>query len=125
MVLVLLVGCRQNNFEHNIELEKSIYSILEDENKSQIKIESLINFNWDKAFLFRPYTAQESINEQLGVDFKDPSNIASRDDICLLVFLNDGKVVEYAEINRQQYDFFIGENEYLTPSDASIIVKRY
>lgn len=42
------------------------------------------------AFHFTPYTTQEGINEQLAVDFIDQSNIDSRDDIYLLVFLNGG-----------------------------------
>lgn len=123
--LLLLVACSQNSVQHNTELEESISSIVVDENKSEINIKSLADFDWDKAFLFTPYTTQEGINEQLGVDFKDPSNMDSRDDIYLLVFLNDGKVVQYAEINRQQSDFSISEKEYLTPSNASINIERH
>ncbi|WP_391117153.1 hypothetical protein [Psychrobacillus sp. L3] len=106
--LLLLVGCSQSSVQQNTELEESIYSIVEDKNISEININSLTNFDWDKAFLFAPYTTQESLEEQLGVDFKDPSNIVMRDDIYLLVFLNDNKVVNYAEINRQQSNFSVG-----------------
>jgi uncharacterized protein YxeA len=122
--LLLLVGCSQSSVQQNTELEESIYSIVEDKNISEININSKTNFEWDKSFLFEPYTTQESIEEQLGVDFKDPSKIDIRDDIYLLVFLNENKVVHYAEINRQQSDFFVGENEYLTPTNASIYIER-
>ncbi|MBE1554493.1 membrane lipoprotein lipid attachment site-containing protein [Sporosarcina limicola] len=122
--LLLLVGCSQSSVQQNTELEESIYSIVEDKNISEININSLTNFDWDKAFLFTPYTSQESIKEQLGVNFKDPSNIDIRDDIYLLVFLNDKKVVHYAEINRQQCSFSIAEKEYLTPSNDSINIDR-
>ncbi|MEI4771995.1 hypothetical protein WAX74_20575 [Psychrobacillus sp. FJAT-51614] len=122
--LLLLVGCSQSNVQQNTKLEESIHSIVEDKNISEININSLTNFDWDKAFLFAPYTTQESIEEQLGVDFKDPSKIDIRDDIYLLVFLNGKKVVHYAEVNRQQYDFSIGEKEYLTPSNDSINIDR-
>lgn len=125
LTLVLLVGCSQNSVQRNTELEESISSIVEDKNKSEINIESLADFEWDKAFLFTPYTTQEGINEQLGVDFKDPSHINIRDDIYLLIFLNDDKVVQYAEINRQQSDFSISKKEHLTPSNASISIERY
>lgn len=121
--LLLLVGCSQSSVQQNRELEESIHSIVEDKNISEININSLTNFDWDKAFLFAPYTTQKSIDEQLGIDFKDPSKIDIRDDIYLLVFLNDNKVVHYAEINRQQSDFSVGEKEYLTPSNASINIK--
>lgn len=124
--LLLLVGCNQNNVQHNTKLEEAIFSVVEDKNNNEIDINSLTNFDWDKAFLFAPYTPQESINEQLGVDFKDPSNIDFRDDIYLLVFLNDDTVVQYAEINRnhQRSDFSVDEKGYLTPSNASITIQR-
>lgn len=122
--LLLLVGCNQSSVQHNTDLEESIHSIVGDKNISEININSLTNFDWDKAFLFEPYTTKESIEQQLGVDFKDPSKIDIRDDIYLLVFLNEHKVVHYAEINRQQSDFSIEEKEYLTPAYASINIKR-
>jgi hypothetical protein len=118
----MLVGCSQ--VKHNTELEKSIQSIIKDKSKSEININSLADFDWDKAFLIMPYSNQESIKDQLGVEFQDPSNMESRDDIFLLVFLNGDDVVQYAELNREQSDFSIGEKEYLTPSDAWISIRR-
>ena len=102
LLLLLLVGCSQSDVQHNTDLEESIYSIVENENKSLININLLTTFDWDEAFLFTPYSTQEGIEEQLGTDFKDPSNIDTRDDIYLLVFLNKNKVVQYAEIERQR-----------------------
>ena len=122
--LLLLVGCSQSSLQQNTELEETIHSVIKDKNISEINTNSLTNFDWDKAFLFAPYTTQESIEEQLDVDFKDPSKIDIRDDIYLLVFLNDNKAVHYAEINRQQSEFSLGEKEYLTPSNASINIER-
>ena len=78
-----------------------------------------------KLSLFEPYTTQGSVDKQLGIHFKGPSNMDMRDDIYLMIFLNEGKVVQYAEIKRQYADFFIGSKEYLTPSDATIKIKRY
>lgn len=123
--LLFLVGCNQNSVQHNTKLEESFHSVVKEENTNKIDINSLTDFTWDQAFLFPPYTVQESINEQLGVRFKDPSNMDMRDDIYLLVFLNEEKVVQYAEINRQQADFTIGEQKYLTPANTTIKIKRY
>ena len=92
--LLLLVGCSQSNVQQNTELEESIHSILEDKSLTEININALTNFDWNKAFLFAPYTTQEGIEEQLGIDFKDPSKIDIRDDIYLLVFLNDKREVQ-------------------------------
>lgn len=124
-LLFLLIGCGQSNSEHNKDLENSIFSIVEDEDNSKIEIDSLTSFNWDKAFLFTPYSPQEHIEEELGTDFKDPSNISMRDDIYLLVFLEGDKAVQYVEMERQGADFSTEEKGHLTPSNDVIHIKRY
>ncbi|APH06457.1 hypothetical protein [Bacillus weihaiensis] len=126
LLLLLLTGYSiLNKVSHNVELGKSIYSIVEDVNNTEISIKTLTDFDWDKGFLFTPYSTQKGIDEQLGVHFKDPSNIDWRDDIYLLVFMEDDKVVQYVEIDRQGADFKLGEKEYLTPYDDVIIIERY
>ena len=123
LLILFLAWC--SNVSHNTGLEKSIFSIVEDKNNSEIRINSLTTFDWEKAFIFTPYSTQEGIEEQLGVNFNDPSDIDWRDDIYLLVFLNDDKVVQYIEIDRQGADFTIGEKKHLTPSDDLITIERY
>lgn len=120
---MILAGC--SNVQHNKDLGKSINSIVIDKNNSEISLKSLTSFDWEKAFLFHPYTPQENIEEQLGVNYNDPSGIDLRDDIYLLVFMNDEKVVQYVEVERQGADFTIGEKKYLTPSDDLINIERY
>lgn len=126
LLLLLLTGYSIiNKVHHNVELEKSINYIVEDVNNTEISIKTLTDFDWDKGFLFTPYSTQEGIDEQLGVHFNDPSNIDWRDDIYLLVFMKDDKVVQYVEIERQGADFKLREKEYLTPSNDVIIIERY
>ncbi|WP_404451910.1 hypothetical protein LG329_16405 [Virgibacillus necropolis] len=125
LLLLLLVGCSQSNVIHNTELEDSIYSIVEDKNKNELGLTSLTTFEWENAFLFSPYSTQEGIEEQLGIYFKDPSNIDIRDDIYLLVFLKGDKVVQYVEIERQGSDFSIEEKGPLTPSNDVISIERH
>jgi uncharacterized protein YxeA len=122
LLLMLLVGC---NVQHNTDLGKSIYSIVADKNNSEISLKSLTSFDWEKAFLFTPYSTQEVLEEQLGVDFNDPSDIDLRDDIYLLVFMNNEKVVQYVEVERQGADFTIEGKKNLTPSDDLIMIERY
>ncbi|MBM7602716.1 hypothetical protein JOC75_000686 [Metabacillus crassostreae] len=126
LLLLVLTGYSiLNKVHHNVELEKSIYSIVEDINNTEIRIKTLANFDWDKGFLFKPYSSQKLIDEQLNVHFRDPSNIDWRDDIYLLVFMKENEVVQYAEIDRQGADFKLSEKEYLTPSDDVVIIERY
>lgn len=121
--IIILVSMIQHKILHNTKLEESIHSIVKEEKKDVIDINSLTEFTWDKAFIFYPYTQQETINEQLGVYFRDRSNIDRRDDIYLVVFLNDGKVVHYAEIKRQSE--FYWPQPYLTPTNGLIKIVRY
>ncbi len=126
LLLLLLTGCSYlNKVHHHVELEKSINSIVEDENNTEIIMKTLTDFDWDKGFLFTPYSSQEGIDEKLGVYFKDPSNMDWRDDIYLLVFMKDDKVVQYVEMDRHGADFESGEQEYLTPSNDVILIERY
>lgn len=111
--------------ERNKDLENSISSIVEDKNNSVLDIKTLTTFDWDKAFLFTPYSSQEWIEEEIGTNFEDPSNLSMRDDIYLLVFLQGDKVVQYVEMDRQGADFSIEEKGYLTPSEDVINIKRY
>lgn len=123
----LLVGCNESSIERNIELEGKLNSLnlmVSGESDSEISMNAFINFEWDKAFLIAPYTSQEEIEKKIGVTFKDQSAIHLRDDIYLLVFLHNEKVVQYAEVNRQHSNFSTGEAEYLTPSNDLLLVTR-
>ncbi|MEH7309073.1 hypothetical protein, partial [Neobacillus drentensis] len=103
-LLNILASCSQADGLHNKVLEKSICAALEKDSVKEINLNPLIDFAWDKAYIFTPYTTQETIYKQLGVKFKDPSNIHFRDDINLIVFLNKNKVVQYVEIPRKYGD---------------------
>jgi hypothetical protein len=122
ILMLLLAGC--SGVQHNTELEKSISDIVENKDNNEIALDSLASFDWEKAFLFTPYSPQEYIEEQLDVSFNDPSSIDFRDDIYLLVFMNEGEVVQYAEVERHGSDFTIGEGEFLTPAEDVITIER-
>ncbi|QWC23697.1 hypothetical protein KJK41_04905 [Bacillus haikouensis] len=124
LFIVLVAGCNQKSIKHDKDLEESIYTIVGDENKSVLTVEPLTDFKWDQAYLFEPYTPEEQMEKELGVEFEDPSNLRSRDDIYLLVFLHGGEVVQYAEIDRQGADFSIGGVEFLTPEQDVIEISR-
>ncbi len=124
LLTLVLGGCKQKEVQHHKDLEESIYTIVAGEGNSEIKVRSLTDFTWDRAFLFEPYTPQEQIEKQLDVEFEDPSNISRRDDIYLLVFLRDEEVIQYAEIDRQKSDFSMGGSDYITPSRDLIEIER-
>lgn len=100
--------------------------MIRDKSESEINLKKRTTFEWDKAYLITPYSTstQEGIENQLGIDFKDPSNIGTRDDIYLLVFLNKEKVVQYVQMERQGADFLIGERAFLTPEEDKVTIER-
>nr|WP_244516684.1 hypothetical protein [Alkalicoccus daliensis] len=121
----LLLGCSDTGAAQNVPVEAVIHSIVEDETNSELSLSKVTEFSWEKAWLIEPYTTQESINDQLGTFYEDPSNIEQRDDIYLLVFMNDTKVVSYAEIERQQCSLNIGAQDYLTPAEDTVFIDRH
>ncbi|WP_144555939.1 hypothetical protein [Bacillus sp. X1(2014)] len=123
-LLFFLSSCSQVAGMHNTGLEKSISSIMEKKSVSKININSLTDFDWDKAYLITPYTDQETINKQLGVEFKDPTKIVYRDDIYLLVFLDKNKVVQYVEIPTKYGQLMRGNKDGFTPSNAIIKIQK-
>ncbi|PKR82972.1 hypothetical protein [Heyndrickxia camelliae] len=122
--LLFLTSCSQVVSMHNKGLEKSIRSAIEEKNVTEIDFNSLTEFDWDKAYLITPYSNQQTINKQLGVKFKDPSNIHSRDDIYLLVFLYKNKVVQYIEIPTKYGQLMLGSKDGYTPSNAIIRIQK-
>lgn len=122
--LIFLASCSQVVSMHNKGLEKSISSALEKKSVTEIDFNSLTDFDWDKAYLITPYTDQETINKQLGVKFKDPTNMVHRDDIYLLVFLNKNKVVQYVKIPTKYGQLMHGNKDGFTPSNAIIKIQK-
>ena len=125
--LLLLMGCNDSGIKRNTELEKDLHSsiiMVSDNSTSAHYIDTFVDFKWDRAFLVHPYTTQADLEKQLGVKFTDSSNIGIRDDIYLLVFVNQDKVVQYAEIKRLKTTFSLGDKEYLEPSNDILYIER-
>ncbi|MFG6494841.1 hypothetical protein P8610_05745 [Fictibacillus sp. UD] len=119
---VLLLSSCSFGAMHNKNLEQSIHSVMKDE--GNLNLNKVAEFEWDEAHLFPPYTLQSDINKQLGFTFKDPSSIKSRDDIFLLLFVDNQKVVQYVKVSRKYGELIPKNYQPLTPSSASFEVKR-
>ncbi|MER1989454.1 MAG: hypothetical protein ABS884_07040 [Solibacillus isronensis] len=124
---LLITGCNDSDIKRNTEIEERLHSsiiMVSDNSTSKTYLNTFDDFEWDKAFLVQPYTTQADIEKQIGVKFTDSSNIGSRDDIYLLVFVDEGKAVQYAEIERLHTTFSLGDKEYLEPSNDVIYIER-
>ncbi|MBS7530170.1 hypothetical protein IC619_006625 [Hazenella sp. IB182353] len=123
-----------NKHKHNKGLESSLNSAIKTEidatrrgHTANININDLTNFDWDEAHIVSPYTNQEKLNEQLGMEFRDPSNMKSRDDIYLMVFILNREVIEYVEIDRVDGEITANNNDsdILTPDNPKLNITLY
>jgi len=71
-----------------------------------ISLKDQSDFNWDRVYIFPPHTGIETINETLGFVWPHARSIRMdwRDDINLIVFTDNGRVVDYVEYPRSLGD---------------------
>ncbi|MCQ2748468.1 MAG: hypothetical protein MJ246_00175 [Clostridia bacterium] len=94
--------------EEGVSLKiKTIANELNESNKTVIDFKDIIKEDWDSMFVFDPYTSYETIYEALGFEWDEiyKTGISYRDDITLLVFVKDMKVVRYIEYPTAYGDF--------------------
>lgn len=63
-----------------------------------LKLEEVTPFDWDKVYLFPPYTPHKIVTQALG-NAVDPRGIRERDDISLLVFTKGEAIIHVAEVS--------------------------
>lgn len=74
-------------------------------------------------YVFAPSTTQKRIHRALGFEWSDPEGIELRDNISLLVFVSDGKVVKYVAQPRDRGDFAdLDVGSPWTPATAAFVV---
>ena len=78
-------------------------------------------FEWDQFYVFTPYSTYDSINESLGFRWRGArkTRIHERDDINLLVFVKDGRVIQHVTQVRFEGDFStLRAAEAYTPDES-------
>jgi len=72
-----------------------------------LRVADLTDFQWERLYVFAPYTTPAQIDRELG--FPCPStrraNIEARDDVALLLFVEDRRVVRHLAHKRGKGDF--------------------
>jgi len=85
-----------------------------------------IGFTWDEVFVMGPRTASETVAAKSGMPWSIRTilNLGSRDDICLLAFVANGKYRGHIIYPRAQADFLpaVSEAPY-TPQKATFVVE--
>ncbi|MUV38357.1 hypothetical protein JNUCC1_02195 [Lentibacillus sp. JNUCC-1] len=120
--MLLLAACDLSNADRNSGVEEAIHARMQSGETDTIQLGHLTDFEWDEAFLFTPYTPEDSIKDEVGI--KDPSGISYRDDIQLLVFAKDEKAVQYVEVSREFGDLTRPNHRKLKPKNDMLRIYK-
>lgn len=79
----------------------------------KVDISKITSFSWDRMYIFDPYTSEREIDETIGIHWSGSKStfIESSDSITLIVFIDEGTVVQYLEFWREPWDFAYLEND--------------
>jgi hypothetical protein len=89
------------------ELGQRIASEVERGEGTQLDLAELTSFSWSRLYVFAPHTTEETMAEALGFVWSGASAVGleERDDVSLLVFVEDGAVAGHLAHRREQGDF--------------------
>lgn len=120
-IVVGFVSCEQSKSD----LKETLFSVVVkkrgSEDRVMVSLNELTDFQWQRMFIFVPYTPIQKIHKSLGFEWDraEKTNVHMRDDICLLVFVSNNQVVQYVEYPRNYGDFSeIHIERGFSPSEA-------
>jgi PBP1b-binding outer membrane lipoprotein LpoB len=108
----------------NHELENEINKILANESEEEFNLNKIAKFNWDKAYIFTPYTTIDEVQKTLGFKYNGSLRIDYADHANLLIFTKNKKVVQIAEISREYADISSENNEFVEVKNPVVKIKR-
>ncbi len=108
-VLLLLLAasvCLYQCFKPAAALSRAIAQCAGERNASHLSFSGITHFEWDRVFLFPPYTTEDEILRCLQVSWPAVSatTVSSNDSITLIVFAHKGSVACWLEHPRNQGD---------------------
>lgn len=121
VLLSFLSACTSSNqgaerFAHDLEVASKGLK-----DGEILKMDSVNAGQWDKMFLFPPYTPRRDIETALRSELPtsiSESRISERDDVNLLVFMNGGNVQMAVSVVRSSVDFSLPMPQPLTRDRA-------
>jgi len=111
IICIILFSCDILNPYYGSVFEKNLKSFVSKDisrnGKKIIKIAELTDFDWDIFFIIPPYSNLENEEKITRIDLKVlyKTNIRLREDINVLVFVKNNKVIKYIEFPRYLADF--------------------
>ena len=121
LTIWVLQSCADLTSDERLEF-KIKESVISD--KKELNFKDLTDFEWDSLLVLTPYTESKRIGEKFQIDLAKVEHVGmeSRDDIVLLVFLLDKKVIRTVEYPRCPGEFIQQEIDFI-PKDKAIFKK--
>lgn len=109
LMIISTLSC-QNETKENVDFRNTLQIDIQEtlgRGDSVIDLESITDFNWDRLFIFKPYTPIADIDSTLGFKWEEAhsTRIEQSEGVNLLVFVDRGKVISYSRIPRNFGDF--------------------
>jgi hypothetical protein len=122
-LLVSMVGCSQisGSGDLSTRLTEAVKKKRSTKKEVFIEMDKLTDFEWDKLYLFGPYTPSSHIEDTLGFKWRKKE---VPEGVTLLIFTLDSRVVATVEHPRNFGDFsYLSTDTGFTPSQAKFLVK--
>jgi hypothetical protein len=114
-------GCAQDMAPGSLDERLAMAVQRAGETRRPLALKEPTDFAWDKVYVFAPYTPPEAIRKDLGFAWAEAgrTGIDSRDDVTLLVFVKNQRVVRSLAFPRNRGDWAMIENHAgFTPAQA-------
>jgi len=118
-----IIGILGYSHYKNTHIYNSLAQLIADNDKIELK--NVTDFEWDKFFVFAPYSQPDYINETLGFDWSRANPIGLKyDENQLLVFVKNKSVVKDLIFARVDGDFIENDKNEYTHDDAVFIKQK-
>ena len=104
LAISILAACR-------IELQQPLADRIAQaaHHQSEVNLNQIVASEWSRMFILGPYTSEDLVINEVGESWPGfrSSGIERRDDICVLVFVKDSKIVDSVVMERKRIDFSV------------------
>ncbi|OYD08982.1 hypothetical protein [Paludifilum halophilum] len=100
------------------DLVQSVKRLQSGEGSGLMRMNYVTTFDWDRMYVFQPYTSAKEIRKKLGFDWAkaEETGIENSDTHQLVVFVQGDDVVRYVKVPRKAGTFSVKKG--LTPGNA-------
>lgn len=136
MCLVLTAfSCNHRDFlEESNSLKSDLIAVLEIGEHEVIDLRSLVDFEFDTVYIFKPYTPLETIRQSINLNidstiwfndlFRNAKNAYVEEDTNLILFTYKNKIVSYFPFSRVNGDFSGNRRIKYSKENAEFFVKK-